>query len=30
MDQDYDYQSDSLILYITEDYEYKKISSPRR
>lgn len=24
MDQDYDYQSDSLILHITEDYEYKK------
>ncbi len=24
MDQDYDYQSDSLLLHITEDYEYKK------
>ena len=24
MNQDYDYQSDSLLLYITDDYEYKK------
>ncbi|GAB6056360.1 DUF2283 domain-containing protein [Methanobacterium alkalithermotolerans] len=24
MDQDYDYAADSLLLYITEDYEYQK------
>lgn len=24
MDHDYDFQSDSIFLYITEDYEYKK------